>query len=155
MTFKQPRSIQVVLFSNRLDRFEVLLLKRVPVQGGFWQTITGSLEGDETHREAAQREVMEETSIEIDVGKLIDLEVTNVFEIAPQWRHKYAPEVTHNEEICFAVEVDPLDPIIDCSEHDEYRWVDYCSALEMVLWDSTKRALQAFHKVVEYGHQGI
>ena len=149
MTFKQPRSVQVVVFSRRNRGLEYLLLKRVTEQGGFWQTVTGSLEASETHREAARREVMEETGIAINIDDLIELGITNVFEIAPKWRWKYAPQVTHNEEVCFAVEVDKLKVRIDPLEHQEYRWVDYQAAIGMLQWDSSKHALSSVHKMIE------
>ena len=120
---------------------EILLLRRLASHGGFWQSITGSLEGRETHPEAAVREVREETGIIARPEDLIDLDVVNTFEIAPQWRPRYAPGVTHNEEICFALKVEKREIRIDPSEHDSWTWVDSDTALEMLHWVSSKRAL--------------
>ncbi len=126
------------------------MLRRVPGLGGFWQSVTGSLEEGETHAEAAVREVFEETGIMVDKGELIDLSLRNTFEIAPQWRTRYAPGVTHNEEICFALKADKCEVRPDPLEHDEYAWADYETAIEMLYWDSNKRAFEAVKKKRRY-----
>lgn len=143
MPFKQPRSVQVVIFTQTESGREYLLLRRVQSHGGFWQSVTGSLEDGETHLEAAVREVYEETGYRPLIHELIDLGLVNRFEIAPQWRVKYAPGVTHNEEVCFALEVAKQDVVIDPIEHDAFAWMDYDTALTMIYWESTRRAFAA------------
>jgi dihydroneopterin triphosphate diphosphatase len=143
MPYKQPRSVQVVIFTEAPAGREYLLLRRVGRHGGFWQSVTGSLEGQETHAEAAVREVFEETGYHPRQDELIPLGVVNVFEIAPQWRDKYAPGVTHNEEVCFALQVEKGDVVIDRVEHDAYAWVDYDTAVGMLYWESNRRAFAA------------
>lgn len=147
MKFKQPRSVQVVLFSDRQVHREYLLLHRVAPPPGFWQSVTGSLEEGETHRQAACREVREETGIEIEPQDLIDLDVINLFEISPLWRSKYAPGITHNEEVCFAARTETRTIAIDRQEHDSYRWADYRDAMELLYWESNKHALDAARRI--------
>ena len=143
MSYKQPRSVQVVIFAEGAGAREYLLLRRVAGHGGFWQSVTGSLEEGETHAQAAVREVQEETGILCREDELIDLGLINTFEIAEKWLPKYAPGVTHNEEVCFALRVEKREVRIDPSEHDASIWVDYRSALEMLFWESNKRAFAA------------
>ncbi|MFL6215057.1 MAG: dihydroneopterin triphosphate diphosphatase [Blastocatellia bacterium] len=143
MPFKQPRSVQVVIFTEIEQGREYLLLRRVQSHGGFWQSVTGSLEADETHLDAAVREIYEETGYRPLAQEVIELGLVNVFEIAPQWRAKYAPGVTHNEEVCFALEVAKQDVLIDRIEHDAFVWVDYDTAVAMIYWESTRRAFAA------------
>lgn len=143
MPFKQPRSVQVVIFTETTQTREYLLLRRVESHGGFWQPVTGSLEAGETHLDAAVREVYEETGYQPLAPELIELGLVNVFEIAPQWRAKYAPGVTHNEEVCFALEVAKQDVLIDPVEHDTFAWVDYERAITMIYWESNRRAFAA------------
>ena len=149
MRYKQPRSIQVVIFAESLRGREFLLLKRVAGFGGYWQSVTGSLEEGERHAEAAVREVFEETGIVAREDELIDLSLINTFEIAPQYRAKYAPGVTHNEEVCFALKVDKCEVRPDPTEHDEYAWADYETAFDMLYWDSSKLAFAALKKIIE------
>ena len=143
MRYKQPRSIQVVVFAESAEKRLYLLLRRVPSHGGFWQSVTGSLEDGETHLQAAVREVCEETGFSVQEHELIDLGLTNRFEIAEQWRPKYAPGVTHNEEVCFALPVHQASVDLDRLEHDEYVWVDYDAAAGMLYWESNRRTLAA------------
>jgi dihydroneopterin triphosphate diphosphatase len=143
MQYKQPRSVQVVVFIDGPNDRQYLLLRRIANHGGFWQSVTGSLEGNETHTEAAAREVLEETGITSREDDLIELGIVNTFEIAPQWRARYAPGVTHNEEVCFALEVSQFDVRVDPMEHDEYLWTTFKKAMEMLYWDSNKRAFEA------------
>jgi dATP pyrophosphohydrolase len=149
MAYKQPRSVQVVIFfEGPTGTREFLLLKRLPGHGGFWQPVTGSLEEGESHAHAAVREVQEETGLPASPENLIELGLINLFEIAEQWRPKYAPGVTHNEEVCFALRVSSKDVQIDTSEHQEFMWTDYQTAFEMLYWDSSRVAFAAAAKAV-------
>jgi dATP pyrophosphohydrolase len=143
MPYKLPRSVQVVIFADGDAGREFLLLKRVASHGSFWQSVTGSLEEGETHRQAAVREVYEETGILARADELIELGVINVFEIAPQWRARYAPGVTQNEEVCFALKVDRCEVRIDPVEHEQHVWADRETALKMLYWESNRRAFAA------------
>jgi dATP pyrophosphohydrolase len=146
--FKQPRSIQVVIFADTPSERRYLLLRRIASQGGFWQSVTGSLEDGETHADAAVREVLEETGITSTADELIDLDVLNTFEIAPQWRDLYAPGVTHNEERCFALKVRESEVKLDLLEHQAYAWEPYERAVKMLYWESTRRAFAAATRIL-------
>ncbi|MFV8797329.1 NUDIX domain-containing protein, partial [Yersinia sp. LJYL362] len=62
MNYKRPESILAVIYAKNSGR--VLMLQRRD-DPDFWQSVTGSLEGDETPLETAQREVKEEVGIDI------------------------------------------------------------------------------------------
>ena len=132
-----------MIFTDTPAERRYLLLRRIASQGGFWQSVTGSLEDGETHADAAVREVLEETGISSTVDELIDLEVLNTFEIAPQWRDQYAPGVTHNEERCFALKVRESEVKLDILEHQAFAWEPYERAVKMLYWGSTRRAFAA------------
>lgn len=132
-----------MIFAETSAERHYLLLKRIASHGAFWQSVTGSLEEGETHRQAAAREVLEETGFVAREVDLIELGLVNTFEIAPQWRAKYAPGVTHNEEVCFALKVEEHEVRLDPLEHDDYAWESYDRAIEMLYWESTRRAFAA------------
>ncbi|HEU4391836.1 MAG TPA: dihydroneopterin triphosphate diphosphatase [Blastocatellia bacterium] len=146
--YKQPRSVQVVVFIETAAGRDYLLLRRVASHGGFWQSVTGSLEEGETHFDAAAREVFEETGIVCCRDDLFELGLVNTFEIAPQWLNKYAPGVTHNEEVCFALGVTAREVRIDPLEHDDYTWAGFAAASDMVYWESTRRALTEVERLL-------
>ena len=90
--FKRPVSVLVVIYTAALD---VLLLERAG-HPGYWQSVTGSQEDGESLIETARREVAEETGIVAPQSQFEDWGTTNTFEIFTEWRHRYAPGVTHN-----------------------------------------------------------
>jgi len=62
MSWKRPVSVLIVIYAR--DSGRVLMMQRRD-DPDFWQSVTGSLEGDETPVAAAKREVCEETGIDI------------------------------------------------------------------------------------------
>ncbi|MCB1909519.1 MAG: dihydroneopterin triphosphate diphosphatase [Rhodocyclaceae bacterium] len=132
---KRPESVLVVI---HVAGRHFLMMKRAGV-GGFWQSVTGSLEPDETPLAAAIREVGEETGLEIPDGRLLDHRLCNRFEIPLRWRERYPPGTTHNVEHVFSLAIE------DCAavrrqpeEHVDARWVDTAQALAMA-WSWTNR----------------
>lgn len=120
-------------------------------KAGFWQSVTGSIEGHETPLEAAVREVFEETGLDALRYELQDWQVSNVYEIYPHWRHRYAPGVTENEEHLFGLLLPETLPItLAPTEHVNYEWVDWREAAKRVFsWtnvDALKR-LGEFHQL--------
>ena len=65
--YKRPESVLVVIYTIS---GEVLLLERRQ-PAGFWQSVTGSLAWDEAPREAAIREVSEETGL-LEQDRLVE-----------------------------------------------------------------------------------
>ncbi len=111
---------------------QVLLMERAD-KAGFWQSVTGSLEGDESPKQAAIREVMEETGLDATKFDLQDWQASNVYEIYPHWRHRYAPGVVENTEHLFGLELpSKLTIKLSPDEHVRYQWVDWREAANLV-----------------------
>ncbi len=136
--FKQPVSVLVVIHTPAL---QVLLLERA-AHPGFWQSVTGSREGEESPAETARREVFEETGIDTRQHWLTDWSLTNTFEIFREWRHRYAPGTTHNVEHVFSLLVPTtLDIVAAPDEHRTCEWVDYRQAAERCFSWSNRDAI--------------
>jgi dihydroneopterin triphosphate diphosphatase len=140
MSYKLPVSVLVVVHTRSL---EVLLLERA-ARPGFWQSVTGALDrADEPLEAAAAREVMEETGLDVAQGRLERWNVINTFEIYQQWRHRYAPGVTHNTEHVFSLELSERRPVrLAEGEHTAWTWLPWQEAAERCFSWSNRAAIR-------------
>ena len=146
--YKIPESVLVVIHTADL---QVLLIERTG-HPGFWQSVTGSLDApDEPLLATATRELFEETGIVADGETIVlrDWRLSNVYEIYPVWRHRYAPGVTQNTEHVFSVEVPRDVPILlSPREHTQYVWLPYLEAADKCFSSSNAEAvLQLPHQL--------
>lgn len=122
---KQPVSVLVVIHDPALN---ILLLERT-AHPGYWQSVTGSREGDESLTATAVREVAEETGIARTPAQLIDWHLSNRFEIFAEWRDRYPDGVTHNVEHVFSLCVPAGTPAVPSpGEHRALRWLPWREA---------------------------
>ena len=140
---KVPESVLVVIHTAALD---VLLIERAD-RPGFWQSVTGSKDTlDEPTMATARREVFEETGIRIGspgvpLANLRDWHLSNVYEIYPVWRHRYAPGVTHNTEFVFGLRVPREVPIVlSPHEHVAHAWLPWREAADKCFSPSNAQA---------------
>lgn len=127
--FKTPISALILIHTSDL---QVLIMERAD-KADYWQSVTGSLEAEETPLNAAIREVREETGLDATQYNLQDWEMSNIYEIYEHWRYRYAPEVIHNTEHLFGLELaKPVPIILAPDEHVQYEWVDWREAAKRV-----------------------
>lgn len=149
--YKIPESVLVVIHTKDLD---VLLIERAD-KPGYWQSVTGSKDAvDEPLVQTAIREVWEETGIRIvehgadgapnavPLANLRDWHLSNVYEIYPVWRHRYAPGVTKNTEHVFGLIVPRDIPVtLAPREHTNYVWLPYREAADKCFSPSNAEAI--------------
>jgi dATP pyrophosphohydrolase len=120
----------------------VLLLERAD-RPGFWQSVTGSQHAGETLEQTAARELAEETGLDASRYGLVDWERQNRFEIYLQWRHRYAPGVTHNTEHVFSLQVPrPAEITLSPREHLAYAWLPWDEAADRAFSWSNAEAIR-------------
>ena len=142
--FKVPESVLVVIHSADLD---VLLLERADAPG-FWQSVTGSKDTpEESLVETCIREVAEETGIliasdQVPLECLIDWALSNVYDIYPVWRHRYAEGVSRNTEHVFGLRV-PRDTAVRLAprEHLRFEWLPWREAADRCFSPSNAEAI--------------
>ncbi len=84
---------------------------------------------DEPLELTAAREVREETGIDVAQGRLARWNVAHTFEIYTQWRHRFAPGVTHNTEHVFGLELAARLPVtLSGAEHTAFAWLPWHEA---------------------------
>lgn len=159
--YKQPVSVLVVIYtlaplhsrfglsseslalpnSELTESLNVLLLERVDCPD-FWQSVTGSQESDESLLQTAAREVAEETGLDVIQHELTDWHQHNIYEIYPRWRHRYAPNITHNTEHVFGLELfEPVSVKLSPNEHLNQQWLPWQDAAKKVFSPSNRAAI--------------
>ena len=134
------RAEEVLVFVRRGDEF--LVLRRAADRGGYWHSVAGALEPDESYADAAARELHEETGLEatpVDVGRPF----TYPMREESEWRRRLQPGVDEIAVRAFVVEAPAgWEPTLDW-EHDEYRWCPVDEAVELLYWPDVKELLRA------------
>lgn len=144
MTDRPPKIPQSVLVVIHTDALDVLLIKRTDAPE-FWQSVTGSKDfPDESFEATAIREVAEETGIDASAPgcRLGDWHLENVYDIYPQWQHRYGPGVTRNTEHLFGLRV-PVGTQVRLSprEHTDMVWLPWRAAAERCFSPSNAEAI--------------
>jgi len=136
--------VEVAVFVTRKSGSEVLIVHRSPEQGGYWHVVAGGVEPGEALKEAAVRELREETGLaaNVTVGVKVVEYVYLLSEEPANRRNRYDPSVAQVEVTCFPVNApDEWEPTLDW-EHDAYRWCEPGEAVSTLRWPATAQALR-------------
>ncbi|MBZ4409507.1 lipoyl(octanoyl) transferase LipB [Myxococcus sp. XM-1-1-1] len=129
-------TVSVAVVRGHGPEARVLLVRRRPERGGFWQILTGRVEPGESPAQAAARELEEETGLRLAPE---DLHYQHAFAIG-----ETLPPVLAREN-GFAVQAPPDADVRLGPEHDTFEWVDVPTALERLpfvgLRETVKRAV--------------
>ena len=138
-SFKIPESVLVIIYTSQLD---VLLIERAG-HPGFWQSVTGSKDTpDEPLLQTALRELEEETGIVAALAQMRNWSLSNVYDIYPAWRYRYAPGVTRNTEHVFGVCLPERCAIrLSPREHTASQWLAHRKAAEQCFSPSNAEAI--------------
>jgi lipoyl(octanoyl) transferase len=119
----------------------VLLLRRSPARGGFWQPVTGRQEAGEAPAEAARRELREETGADVPVAPL---GYVHSFGIEPGLAGPppATPALRLAEETAFAARLPAGFACRLSDEHDEHAWLAPGEAVERLRFAGLRRAVR-------------
>ena len=129
------RSSGAIVFREEDGKRKYLLLY---YGKGHWGFPRGNLEDGETEKEAAIREIKEETGIE-------DLEFISGFREINEWYYKNNGKTIHKMASFFLAETNTEDVELS-SEHSSYKWLDYEEAMERLTFKNTRKVLEKAKK---------
>ena len=130
--------IEVHIFRRNRKKIEFLILKRAEDQiyPNIWQMVTGKVKDGETAKDAAIREIKEETG-------LSPISMWVVPNVNSFYSHQ-------KDEICLIpvllAEVENGSEVFISDEHSKYRWVDYKKAKSRFAWPGQKRSLKIINE---------
>ncbi|MDD5651316.1 MAG: NUDIX domain-containing protein [Candidatus Nanoarchaeia archaeon] len=146
------RTIQLmsIIYRKNKNKYEFLLLKRIPEKGGFWQPPCGGLEKeDKSKLEGCFREIKEETGISKD--KIIKI-IENIHSFTMNKHYLTKEPIKPITEYVFAFEVDKnVNVKLDSNiypEHSEYCWVSFDKALNLLKWENNKDSFKKLKEVL-------
>jgi lipoyl(octanoyl) transferase len=135
---------EIVVVVRREGAF--LVLRRAPERLGYWSIVAGGLEPDETPREAAERELLEETGLRSELRELPVSLTYSLLDDPPAIRVRYAPSVETVTVHAFVAEAPAgWEPTLD-AEHDVHRWCDLDEAVSLFPYETTRKAVRAAAK---------
>ena len=138
---RKGNQIEAIIFKkDEKNNYQFLLLKRIEIKGGFWQSISGGIEENETAEDAVKREIKEE------IG------VTNILQIIKEVYH-FVLEENGKEEFVFGAEISANEKI-DLTkniypEHEDYRWCSLDEALNLLKYPGNKEGLKELNRILK------
>ena len=128
------RVIDAYVFNRKSKEIRFLLLKRAKtkIYEHLWQGVAGKIESREAAWEAAIRELKEETGFE-PVRIFVADHVSKFYEAHGDWV---------NMVPVFGIEVEDEEVILS-DEHCEFKWVDFNTAHQTLIWSGQKDGIAA------------
>ena len=133
------RVIDAYVFNRKNKEIRFLLLKRAKtkIYEHLWQGVAGKIEAGETSWEAAIRELKEETGFEPVIIFVAD-NVSKFYEAHGDWV---------NMVPVFGIEVEDEEVILS-DEHCEFKWVDFNTAHQTLIWSGQKDGITAIFNML-------
>ena len=142
MRFRRDRSAGVVVFRREASRVLLLLLRSRLTRRPLWEFPKGGIDDGESTRDAALREVREETVLEA-----ADLRFIEGFEHVEQYRFTVGRgddrTLVQKEVIYYLAQTRRADITISDAEASEFAWVDERTAKSRIRYAERRRILES------------
>ena len=136
----KERSAGAVVFVPAAEGPEYLLLR---YGAGYWGFPKGHVEDGETDVQAAQREVEEETGIQVAQQRLLE-----GFEDDTDYKFRRGSILVEKDVRFYLIEASTREVKLS-HEHSGYAWLPYAPALERVSFEGPRRILQSAHLFIQ------
>lgn len=138
---KLPIRVNAFVYKEVGEKTQFLCIKRVPDDGGFWQTVTGTVHDDESFLGTITREIKEECGINAD--EIVKIE-------GPFYDFEWMKGDIKIREFVYAVEVkENVEVTLSPEEHDEYKWCE-----KEVMFETLEKEdnIKAANRILEHLH---
>lgn len=136
---KQEISAGVIVYRRDATMQEPLYLVLHYISG-HWDFAKGKLEGDETKKQAAIRELMEETGLAA--------QLQDDFEHSLSYYFKNRKGEMVDKEVTFFLGEANSDKVTLSREHVYHKWLPYHEAVKQLTYDNARQILNCAHKVL-------
>lgn len=133
---RKPKQVLVFLYRYN-NKYEYCLFYRSKEK--FYQGLSGGVEDDEELIDTVKREVYEETLIKVNNILKLDT-ISSIPGINVNKNFNYKNNIYVVYEYAFGVKINN-EEIKLSDEHQEYKWVDYDEAINLLKYESNKTAL--------------
>ncbi len=138
---RNPLQVEVLIYQRKPNGgILVLGLRRIEELGNFWQPVTGGVMKGEDIKDAALREVQEETGISQPI-RLYSLNYMFTFPNEEPYKKLYDEDITEIKEFTFGFETD-TEVIKLSKEHAAYQWMSPEKAMSRFKFAENKEALK-------------
>lgn len=143
---KQERSAGVIAYyeHGQQNGRRLYLMLRYP--SGYWDFPKGRLEANEGNREAALRELKEET------GLMVSLEESFEYTVSYDFRDRDGVPV--HKKVTFFVGKTTSDNVVLSPEHEASAWLSLGDALKVLTYHNARQALQLADQFLDVTLQG-
>lgn len=122
----------VVFYMDGLAEPEYLLLHYT---AGHWDFPKGNIEAGENEKQAALREIQEETGI-------TDIELINDFRIPIKYRYRHGGRLVQKEVVLFLAKTHTKQVMLS-HEHIGFAWKNHQDAMKQLTYSNAKKLLSA------------
>ena len=138
-------TVDVYLIAERTDGWRILVLQRskntrCPTA---WESVHGHIEPGEEPEQAAEREVREETGLNVE----------RLYNVSVQPFYLNKPHVVELA-VVFAAFVNPASEVTLSDEHSRSEWLTPERALERFVWPRERQALREIMVLLHAGNAG-
>lgn len=130
-------SAGAVIFKKEKKEIKYLLL-HYKYKSEYWGFPKGNIENDETEEQTAQREIREETNLEVDL--IPD------FKEKVSWFYKKEDQTIYKETVFFLAQAKSDGQVKISDEHLGYAWHTYQNAYKKLKFKNSQEILKKAHQ---------
>ncbi len=143
MQKRYRKAVFIVTYAQTTAGPRYLLAHRILHWNG-WEFPKGGIEPGESKKEAAKRELKEETHLRLLLFKSYPVNGKYPYDAKTRKKRGFFGQTY----TLFSAQVQEGKARLDPLEHDSYRWQNYQQALKLLTWGSQRKCLRRVHRSI-------